>query len=31
MGELSQRLYSEIIAIQYGEKADPWGWRVAIK
>jgi branched-chain amino acid aminotransferase len=26
MGELSQRLYDEIVAIQYGEKADPFGW-----
>jgi len=26
MGELSQRLYDEIVAIQYGEKADSHGW-----
>ncbi len=26
MGELSQRLYNEIIAIQYREKPDPYGW-----
>lgn len=26
MGELSQSLYNEIIAIQYGEKPDPYGW-----
>lgn len=26
MGELSQRLYDEIVAIQYGEKEDPYGW-----
>ena len=26
MGELSQRLYNEIVAIQYGEKKDPYGW-----
>ena len=26
MGELSQRLYDEIAAIQYGEKPDPYGW-----
>ncbi len=26
MGELSQRLYDEIIAIQYREKPDLWGW-----
>jgi branched-chain amino acid aminotransferase len=31
MGELSQRLYNEIVAIQYGEKADPWGWRVPVR
>lgn len=30
MGELSQRLYNEIVAIQYGEKEDPYGWRVKI-
>jgi branched-chain amino acid aminotransferase len=30
MGELSQRLYNEIVAIQYGEKADPHGWREKI-
>ena len=26
MGELSQRLYDEIVAIQYGEKTDTHGW-----
>lgn len=26
MGELSQRLYDEIVGMQYGEKADPHGW-----
>jgi branched-chain amino acid aminotransferase len=26
MGELSQRLYDEIVAIQYAEKPDPYGW-----
>ena len=26
MGGLSQRLYNEIVAIQYGEKEDPYGW-----
>ena len=26
MGELSQRLYDEIVALQYGEKPDPYGW-----
>jgi len=26
MGEVSQRLYDEIVAIQYAEKRDPYGW-----
>lgn len=26
MGALSQRLYDEIVAIQYAEKPDPYGW-----
>jgi branched-chain amino acid aminotransferase len=26
MGELSQRLYDEIVGIQYGERPDPHGW-----
>jgi branched-chain amino acid aminotransferase len=26
MGDLSQKLYDEIVALQYGEKADPHGW-----
>ncbi|HUU41919.1 MAG TPA: branched-chain amino acid aminotransferase [Desulfatiglandales bacterium] len=26
MGELSQKLYDEIVAIQYGEKKDNYGW-----
>jgi len=30
MGDLSQRLYDEIVAIQYGEKEDLHGWRVKI-
>lgn len=30
MGELSQRLYNEMVAIQYGEKEDPYGWRERI-
>jgi len=30
MGELSQRLYDEIVAIQYAEKPDPYGWREKI-
>ena len=31
MGELSQKLYNEIVAIQYGEKKDPYGWREKIE
>jgi len=30
MGDLSQRLYDEIIGIQFGEKKDMHGWRVKI-
>ena len=30
MGDLSLKLYNEIVAIQYGEKQDPYGWRVKI-
>ena len=30
MGDLSQKLYSEIVAIQYAEKEDPYGWREKI-
>jgi branched-chain amino acid aminotransferase len=30
MGEISQRLYNEIVGVQYGEKEDPYGWRVKI-
>jgi branched-chain amino acid aminotransferase len=26
IGPLSQRLYDEITKVQYGEKADPYGW-----
>lgn len=26
MGELAQRLYNEIVAIQYAKKEDPYGW-----
>ncbi len=29
-GELSQSLYNEITAIQYGHKDDPFGWRVRL-
>jgi len=31
MGDLSQRLYDEIVAIQYAEKDDPYGWRIPIE
>jgi branched-chain amino acid aminotransferase len=30
MGKISQRLYNEIMAIQYGDKEDPYGWRMRI-
>ncbi len=30
MGQLSQRLYNEIVGIQYGKKDDPFGWRIKI-
>jgi branched-chain amino acid aminotransferase len=30
MGELSQRLYNEIVDIQYANKKDPYGWRELI-
>jgi branched-chain amino acid aminotransferase len=30
VGALSQKLYDEITAIQYGRKEDPFGWRVPI-
>jgi branched-chain amino acid aminotransferase len=26
VGELSRKLYDEILGIQYGEKKDPFGW-----
>ena len=31
MGDLSQRLYDEIVAIQYAEKEDPYGWRIPLE
>jgi len=31
MGELSQKLYDEIVAIQYGQKPDPYGWVARIE
>jgi branched-chain amino acid aminotransferase len=30
IGELAQRLYDTIVAIQYGEAADPHGWTVVV-
>ena len=29
-GPLTEKLYNEILQIQYGEKEDPFGWRVKI-
>ncbi len=29
-GSLTERLYTEILQIQYGEREDPFGWRVKI-
>ena len=31
MGDLSRRLYDEIVAIQYAEKEDPYNWREVIR
>ena len=31
MGDLSRRLYDEIVAIQLGKKADPYGWVTRIE
>lgn len=30
MGELSQRLYNELVSIQYGEAPDPFGWTTVV-
>lgn len=30
IGELTEKLYNEILQIQYGEKEDPFGWRIKI-
>lgn len=30
VGELTEKLYNEILQIQYGEKEDPFGWRMKI-
>jgi branched-chain amino acid aminotransferase len=29
-GALTERLYNEILQIQYGEKEDPFGWRIEV-
>jgi branched-chain amino acid aminotransferase len=29
-GPLTEKLYNEILQIQYGEKEDPFGWRMKI-
>ncbi len=29
-GPLTERLYNEILQIQYGQKEDPFGWRLKI-
>ncbi|MBR2883574.1 MAG: branched-chain amino acid aminotransferase [Clostridia bacterium] len=30
IGELTQKLYDELTGIQWGEKEDPYGWRVTV-
>jgi branched-chain amino acid aminotransferase len=30
IGALTEKLYNEILQIQYGEKDDPFGWRVSL-
>ena len=30
-GSLTEKLYNEILQIQYGQKDDPFGWRVKIE
>jgi len=30
IGEITEKLYNEILQIRYGEKEDPFGWRVRI-
>lgn len=30
VGKLTQRLYDEILGIQYGTKEDPFGWRIKV-
>lgn len=30
VGTLTERLYNEILQIQYGEKEDPFGWRITV-
>ncbi len=31
IGELTQKLYDELTGIQWGKKADPYGWRVTVQ
>ena len=30
IGEVTQKLYDEITGIQWGRRADPFGWRVEV-
>jgi branched-chain amino acid aminotransferase len=30
IGAISQKLYDELTAIQWGEKADPFGWTAEV-
>ena len=30
-GPLTEKLYNEILQIQYGEKSDPFGWRIKVE
>jgi len=30
VGALTEKLYNEILQIQYGEKEDPFGWRIKV-
>ena len=30
VGALAQKLYDELVAIQYGKKPDPYGWRIEV-
>ena len=31
IGELTEKLYNEILQIQYGEKEDPFGWNLVVQ